>query len=74
MEEKLNSAQTGEYYIITSAPEITLLRSLGVRMGDVVYKKYNFIFKGPTLIQVDTREVALSDDIASQICIRKIKQ
>ncbi|NLP31257.1 MAG: ferrous iron transport protein A [Clostridiales bacterium] len=67
----INKAKKGNYYKIVSVPNNSMLMSLGVRENDVVYKKDSLFFGGPTLLEIDSREIAIADCIASKIQVEE---
>ncbi len=67
----LNKAPKGKYYTIVSVPNISLLKSLGVRENDTIYKKQSYFFGGPTLLEIDSREIAIGNQIASLIQVEE---
>lgn len=71
--QKLNSiyqAKDGKEYVITSAPELGLLRSLGIVKDKSIHKRMTYRLGGPVLIMVESSEIAIGKDIAEQILVR----
>ncbi|SHE74208.1 FeoA family protein [Alkalibacter saccharofermentans] len=67
----LNKVEKGKYYKIKSVPDMDILKSLGVRENDTVFKKHTYIWGGPTLLEIDSREIAISNAIASSISVEE---
>ena len=66
----LYEANLSEPYFVVSAPEITLLENLGIRLGMQVSILNRYSFGGPVLLCVDNAyTVALGKDIATLIFV-----
>ena len=63
-------AKDGKEYVITSAPELGLLRSLGIVKDKSIHKRMTYRLGGPVLIMVESSEIAIGKDIAEQILVR----
>lgn len=68
--ENLHSVPHGCVYLISSVPDVPLLHSLGVYEGATVRKQNTYGLGGPTLLVVDTREVAIGKKYATQILVQ----
>jgi len=66
----LYSAQDGRQYVVTRAPEVGLLRSLGIVENAVIKKEKTYRLGGPVLLRIDSSEIAIGKDFAEQIMVR----
>lgn len=57
-------------YVITSAPELGILKSLGIVKNATVRKKMTHRMGGPVLLMVESSEIAVGKDIAEKIIVR----
>lgn len=57
-------------YTITSAPELGILKSLGVVKDARVCKKMTHWMGGPVLVKIESSEIAIGKDIAEKIMVR----
>ncbi|SCG84309.1 hypothetical protein DW1_2749 [Proteiniborus sp. DW1] len=57
-------------YVITSAPELGILKSLGIVKNAIVRKKMTHRMGGPVLLMVESSEIAVGKDIAEKIMVR----
>ncbi|HHW06809.1 MAG TPA: ferrous iron transport protein A [Clostridia bacterium] len=64
-------APNNKNYVVRDVPNISLLKSLGIRKNSQVYKKRTYRLGGPVLLVVDAREIALGKDIAEQIIVEE---
>jgi hypothetical protein len=72
-EEKTQSiyyAQDNLKYIITNAPELGILKSLGIVENASIHKMMTHRMGGPVLIKVESSEIAIGKDIAERIMVR----
>ena len=58
-------------YIITSAPQLGILKSLGIVKNASVYKEMTHRFGGPVLLKVESSKIAIGKDIAEKILVRR---
>lgn len=58
-------------YVITSAPELGILKSLGIVKNAKVRKKMTHKLGGPVLLMVESSEIAIGKDIAEKILVRR---
>ncbi|NLM52828.1 MAG: ferrous iron transport protein A [Firmicutes bacterium] len=63
-------AKDNSKYVIEMAPEIGLLKSLGIVKDAIVEKIMTYKLGGPVLLQVESCEIAVSKDIAEKIIVR----
>ncbi len=68
---RLNKADKGRFYTVVSVPDVSMLQALGIRKNDVIYKKHSYLFGGPTLLEIDAREVAIGNQIAALIDVEE---
>ncbi len=64
---KLYDGENTKTYVVTSAPPISLLNSLGVFAGSKVTKKATYSMGGPVLVEIEGRDVAIGKDFAVDI-------
>ena len=64
------NAKDNVEYVITSAPKLGILKSLGLTENAHVYKNMTHRLGGPVLLKVDSSNIAIGKDIAEQIMIR----
>jgi len=70
LDNSIYQAKDGKEYVITSAPEIGLLRSLGIVKDKSIHKRMTYKLGGPVLLMVESSEIAIGKDIAEQILVR----
>jgi ferrous iron transport protein A len=63
-------AEDGLSYTITQAPELGILKSLGIVKNACIRKKMTHRLGGPVLIKVESSEIAIGKDIAEKILVR----
>lgn len=66
----LYDAKDGQQYVVMRAPEVGLLRSLGIVENAVVQKKHTYRLGGPVLLQIDSCEIAIGKGFAEKIIVR----
>ncbi|NLP35958.1 MAG: ferrous iron transport protein A [Clostridiales bacterium] len=72
-EEKAKSIYYAEddlSYTITDAPELGILKSLGIVKNACIRKRMTHRLGGPVLIKVESSEIAIGKDIAEKILVR----
>lgn len=57
-------------YVITDAPELGILKSLGIVKNAKVRKKMTHRLGGPVLLMVESSQIAIGKDIAEKIMVR----
>ena len=68
----LYQAKKNGSFQVDSMPDISLLESLGVRVGTRVTIQNRYALGGPVLLRVeDAFEVAVGKDIATQIAVKE---
>ncbi len=67
----IDSLVRGEVAFIHDVPSLSLLASLGIRLGKRVRLISKSVANGPLILSIDNRSVALDRELASQITIRK---
>ncbi|MGI6536986.1 MAG: FeoA family protein [Caldicoprobacterales bacterium] len=70
MSKDLYSVEKGKEYIVTEAPDIKLLSSIGIFKGARIKKDYVYRFGGPVSISLSTRKIAIGKDIAEKIQVK----
>lgn len=65
------NVKDGFKYIVTSAPELGILKSLGIVKDAIVHKQRTYKFGGPVLLKVESSEIAIGKDIAENIAVRR---
>ncbi|MGI6577378.1 MAG: FeoA family protein [Eubacteriales bacterium] len=68
--QSIYSAPDNLQYIVTNAPELGILRSLGIVKNACIHKMMTHRLGGPVLIKVDSSEIAIGKDIAEKIMVR----
>jgi len=69
----LYEAEKNKTFQVSSAPNIKLLESLGLRIGTMVTILNRYTFDGPVLLRVeDTYSLAIGKDIATQIGVKEV--
>jgi hypothetical protein len=63
-------ADNNQLYTIVSAPDLGILKSLGIIENANVRKKMTYGMGGPVLLAVESSEIAISKDIAEKIYVR----
>lgn len=74
--ENINSlyyAKDNLQYVITSTPELSILKSLGIVKNAKIFKKLTYRMGGPVLLTVESSEIAIGKDIAEQILVRRYR-
>ncbi|GEM_PF-2153529 len=69
--ECIHSLSRGEEGIILEVPDMSLLASLGLRLGKRVRLISKSFAGGPVVLSVDDRSIAVDRELAEQITIRK---
>lgn len=57
-------------YIIINAPELGILKSLGIVKDACISKLMTHRLGGPVLIKIESSEIAIGKDIAEKIMVR----
>ncbi len=70
--ETLYQAKSTENYRVVEMPCIPLLHTLGVYQGAIVEKVTNYPMGGPTLLLIDSREVAVGKKFAQKITVEGV--
>ena len=65
------NAQDNNQYTITNAPDLGILKSLGIVENACVHKMMTHRMGGPVLIKVESSEIAIGKDIAERIMVRR---
>ncbi|OOB80333.1 MAG: hypothetical protein BEN19_05500 [Epulopiscium sp. Nuni2H_MBin003] len=60
-----------QVYRIIAAPNVALLNAIGIFKGQEVLKKATYKHGGPVLVEIESREVAIGKDFATQITVEK---
>ncbi len=68
------TAPKGARYRIKAIPDSPLLPSLGIFEGAIVTKKTTYRLGGPVLLDIQSREVAIGKDLATQIKVEGISK
>ena len=58
-------------YVVTSAPEVGILKSLGIGKDAIIRKKMTYKMGGPVLLMVGSSVIAIGKDIAEKIMVRR---
>lgn len=69
--DSLYYAKDNHQYIVTSTPDLAILKSLGIVKNAIVRKILTYKFGGPVLIMVESSQIAIGKDIAEQILVRR---
>ncbi len=64
-------AKDNQKYIIADAPDIGVLKSLGIVKNATVLKKMTHKLGGPVLLMVESSQIAIGKDIAEKILVRR---
>lgn len=59
-------------YKVTDAPEIYLLKVLGVRRGTMFEVQSIHPLRGPVVVKVGNRSIAIAREVAEQIMVREV--
>ena len=70
LEKNIYGADDGREYIVTSIPDLGILKSLGIVKDANVRKKMTHKLSGPVLLMVESCEIAIGRDIAENIMVR----
>jgi len=62
-------AEDNSQYVIENAPELGILKSLGIIKNARVQKVFTHRFGGPVLVRVGSSEIAIGKDIAEKIMV-----
>lgn len=62
-------ARDNSQYVITSTPDLGILKSLGIIKNASVQKVFTHKLGGPVLLRVGSREIAIGKDIAEKIMV-----
>ena len=68
--QSIYNAQDNLQYIIANAPELGILKSLGIVKNACVRKMMTHRLGGPVLLKVESSEIAIGKDIAEKIMVR----
>ena len=68
----LYGAKHGKSYVVKDAPDLGILKCLGVHEGAEIFKKHDYRLGGPVLLMIGTCELAIGKDIAEQISISEV--
>jgi len=68
--QSIYNAKDNLQYIVVNAPELGILKSLGIIENAMIQKLMTHRFGGPVLIKVDSSEIAIGKDIAEKIIVR----
>jgi len=68
-ENSIYYARDNSQYVITSAPDMGVLKGLGIIKDARVHKVFTFKMGGPVLLRVGSREIAIGKDIAKKIMV-----
>lgn len=68
--QSIYNAKDNLQYIITNAPDLGILKSLGIVKDACVRKIMTHKLGGPVLIKVESSEIAIGKDIAEKIMVR----
>jgi len=63
-------AKDGQQYIVTQAPQVGILKSLGIVENAVIQKQLTYRMGGPVLLRIDSCEIAIGKDFAEKIMVR----
>lgn len=63
-------AKDNQQYVITDAPDLGILRGLGIVKNATVRKKMTHKLGGPVLLMVESSQIAIGKDIAVKIMVR----
>ncbi len=69
--DTIGSLKRGEEGVIYDTPGMSLLASLGIRLGKRVRVLSKSLANGPLILMVDERSVAVDRSLAEEIFIRK---
>ncbi|NMA79283.1 MAG: ferrous iron transport protein A [Clostridiales bacterium] len=69
-EKSIYYAKDGCEYIVTSAPDLGILKSLGIVKDTSIHKRMTHKLGGPVLLMVQSSSIAIGKDIAEQILVR----
>jgi hypothetical protein len=69
-DQNIYNAQDNLQYIITNAPKLGILKSLGIVKDACIYKMKTYRLGGPVLLKVESSEIAIGKDIAKKIMVR----
>ena len=69
----LYMAQKNTAFHVTSVPDVSLLRNLGLRKGTKVSIEHRYALGGPVLLNIeDAFSVEIGKDIATQITVGRM--
>lgn len=68
--QSIYNAKDNLQYIITNAPDLGILKSLGIVKDACVRKIMTHKLGGPVLIKVESSEIAIGKDVAEKIMVR----
>ncbi|HOA79570.1 MAG TPA: FeoA family protein [Defluviitaleaceae bacterium] len=69
--ESIYYAPDNMKYVITNAPKLGILKSLGIIKNACVYKVMTHGLGGPVLLKVESSDIAIGKDIAEKILVRR---
>ncbi len=67
--EYLHNLERGDNAVIDDVPDHSLLAPLGVRPGKEVMVKTKQPFKGPVVLEIEGRQIALDRNLAANIIV-----
>ena len=68
----LSKVESNKVYKIISIPDVDMLESIGIRAGDTVIKKLTYPLGGPTIVEIDNREVAIGNKVAIRVAVEEV--
>lgn len=68
----LNELTPGQQCTVMKVPDITILPSLGLRIGKTLNMITRSIIGGPIIVGIDHRTVAIDQNIASEIMVKRL--
>lgn len=63
-------AKDGFEYVVTDAPDLGILKSLGIVKDRSIHKRMTHRMGGPVLLMVESSSIAIGKDIAEKILVR----
>ncbi len=69
--KNLHESPDDAIYGVRGTPDIPLLHALGIFDGAKIIKKTTYPGSGPSLIEVDGREIAIGMEYATEITVEK---
>ncbi len=68
----LNELTPGQQCTVMKVPDIAILPSLGLRIGKTLNMITRSIIGGPIIVGIDHRTVAIDQNIASEILVKRL--